>query len=185
MIRFEEVQMKIAEAAKNHLEIINMQVFMEQFTLDRESRFSLTLPHMEPPYPLSATISFIYDAFQTGITLYEDESEEAALDIDTSLELDFIIKLPHMERHPALEELLEEIEEEFPDTQPMLLTREVFPSDGPSKEYEISYSYTISAEDVEEGDLFSEIFEELKGILELVDERTKDYIDHSWYRSEE
>jgi len=41
MTRFEEVQMKIAESAKNYLEIFNMQVFIEQFTLDRESRFSL------------------------------------------------------------------------------------------------------------------------------------------------
>ncbi len=35
MARFEEVQMAIAESAKNYLDIYNMQVLIEQFTLDR------------------------------------------------------------------------------------------------------------------------------------------------------
>jgi hypothetical protein len=186
MIRFEEVQMKIAEFAKNHLEIFNMQVFIEQFTLDRESTFSLTLPDMEPPYPLSATVSFTYDAFQTGITLYEDTApEEGDVDVDTTLELEFTVRLPMMTDYPDIEALLEEIEESYPDTQPILITREVLPSDEPSKEFEISYTYDIDAEDAAEEELFDQIFEELKGILELVHRRTRDYIDHSWYSSEE
>src|SRR3974390_2153282 len=100
MTRFEEVQMKIAESAKNYLEILNMQVFIEQFTLDRESRFSLELPNMEPPYSLMAVVSFTYDAFQTGMTLYDDDAEENSMDADTSLELEFEINLPIMEDYP-------------------------------------------------------------------------------------
>ena len=42
MTRFEEVQMKLAESSKNFLEVYNIQVFIEQFSLTRESRFSLT-----------------------------------------------------------------------------------------------------------------------------------------------
>jgi hypothetical protein len=61
MTRFEEVQMKIAESAKSFLEVYNIQVFIEQFSLTRESRFSLTLPAMEEPYPVSAVVSLTYD----------------------------------------------------------------------------------------------------------------------------
>ncbi|MEW5745373.1 MAG: hypothetical protein AB1805_08060 [Nitrospirota bacterium] len=186
MTRFEEVQMKIAETAKNYLEIFNMQVFIEQFTLDRESVFSLTLPDMEPPYPLSATVSFTYDAFQTGITLYEDSSpEEGEGDIDTSFELEITVKLPVLVAYPHIEGLLDEIEENYPDTQPLLIAREMIPSDEPVKEYEITYSYDVEAEDVADSDLFEQIFSELKGVLELINERTRDYIDHTWYSGEE
>lgn len=185
MTRFEEVQMKIAESAKNFLEIYNMQVFIEQFTLDRESRFSLVLPQMEPPYSLTATVSFNYDAFQTGMTLYEDETEETSMDADTSLELEFEIKLPIMEDYPNIEALLAEVEEEYPDTQPVLFVKEIIPSEQPSREYEISYVYDIEAADLDDDKLFDQIFEELRGILELINKRTKDFIDHSWYSSEE
>ncbi|MCC6347083.1 MAG: hypothetical protein IT388_07855 [Nitrospirales bacterium] len=185
MTRFEEVQMKIAESAKNHLEIFNMQVFIEQFTLDRESRFSLTLPTLDPPFPLSATVSFTYDAFQTGMTLYEENPEEANSDVDTSVELEFSLKLPIMQGYPTVEALLQEIDEEYPDTEPMLTVKEMFPSEDNIKEYEISYLYSIDVDEAMESDLFDQIFEELKEVLELVYRRTKDYIDHSWYRGEE
>jgi hypothetical protein len=185
MTRFEEVQMKIAESAKNYLEILNMQVFIEQFTLDRESRFSLALPHMEPPYALMATVAFTYDAFQTGMTLYDDDTEESTMDADTSLELEFSIKLPIMEDYPSIEALLAEVEEEYPDTQPVLFSKEIIPSEQPSKEYEISYVYDIETNDLGDDELFDQIFEELRSILELIRKRTQDYIDHSWYNSEE
>jgi hypothetical protein len=185
MTRFEEVQMRIAESAKNYLEIFNMQVFIEQFTLDRESRFSLTLPDMEPPFFISAVVSFTYDAFQTGMTLYEEETDENDMDIDTSLELEFTIKLPLMEGDPAIDELLEEIKEEYPDTEPVLTAKEVLMSDESSKEYEISYIYNIEAEDVMDSELLDQIFNELKDIMQLIYNRTKDYIDLSWYREEE
>lgn len=185
MTRFEEVQMRIAESAKNHLEIFNMQVFIEQFTLDRESKFSLTLPDMEPPFFISAVVSFMYDAFQTGMTLYEEEGDESDMDIDTSIELEFTVKLPYMEGDPAVEELLEEIKEEYPDTEPVLSVREVLMTEDSSKEYEISYIYNIEAEDVMDPELLDQIFGELKDIMQLSYSRTKDYIDPSWYREDE
>src|SRR5208283_3433723 len=185
MTRFEEVQMKIAESAKNYLEILNMQVFIEQFSLDRESRFSLSLPQMDPPYALMATVSFNYDAFLTGMTLYDEEPEENAMDADASLELEFSIKLPVMEDYPNIEALLAEVEEEYPDTQPVLFAKEMFPSEQSSREYEISYVYDIDAGDLGDDELFDQLFEELRGILKLILKRTQDYIDHSWYSSEE
>ncbi len=185
MTRFEEVQMRVAESAKNHLEIFNMQVFIEQFTLDRESRFSLTLPDLEPPFFLATTVSFTYDAFQTGMTLYEDEEDEGDMDVDTSLELEFTIKLPVMESYPAIEELVEEIKEEYPDTEPILTARETLMIEEPIREYEISYIYNIDADDIVDADLLDQIFNELKEIMELIYKRTKDFIDLSWYREEE
>ncbi|MCL0050171.1 DNA polymerase V family protein [Thermodesulfovibrionales bacterium] len=198
-MRFEEVQMKIAESAKNYLEICNMQVFIEQFRLERESRFSLTLPDMKPPFPISATVSFTYDVFQTGMTMIDreredsdendledsdendsEDSDENDSDVDASVELDFSIRLPVMEDCPDIEAILEEISEEYPDTEPILISKEIFPAKGPSKDYKISYTYDISLEDVIGGDIFDEVFEELKGILELIHKRTKNYIDSSW-----
>lgn len=185
MIRFEEVQMKIAESSKKYLDIFNMQVFIEQFTLERESRFSFALPNMEPPFFVSATVVFVYDAFQTGMTTCEECNGSDNPDEDNSFDLEFTVKLPVMEDYPAIEALLAEIEEEFPDTQPILLAREIMPSDMPSKEYEISYVYNIEAEDIKDDEFFDQIFEELTGILELVYRRTRDYIDLSWYTVEE
>lgn len=188
MARFEEVQMKIAESAKRFLEIYNMQVFLEQFTLDRECKFSLTLPNIEPPFLISATASFTYDAFQTGITIQEEEDgfEEENTEVDNSIELEFVVRLPIMVNPPNIEALLEEIGEEYPDTDPILVVKEVLPDEGPwpSKDYEISYSYQIDSQDLLDEDLHDEIFEELHSILELVYRKTKDHIDISWYRGE-
>jgi len=183
MLRFEAVQMAVAESAKNFLDIYNMQVFIEQFTLDRESRLYLTLPKTEPPFPVTATASFAYDALQTGMTVYENGNEDSH--DDNSIALDFVIRLPVMEDYPDIEEILEEISEEFPETEPILSTRETFPSIMPSKEYEIFYSYDIDAEDAINTSLLEEIFSELRGIMDLVYKRTKNYIDLSWYRGEE
>ncbi len=183
MARFEEVQMRIAEAAKSHLDIYNMEVFIEQFTLDRESKLYLALRGMEPPLPVSAEVSFTYDAFQTGMTLLEHEEQEEEA-VDTSIELSFTISLPLLEDYPDVEDLLDEITEEFPDASPILTAREEYPrEEESSKEYEISYSYDIDPEDVLDTDLFDEMFEELKGIMELVHRRTKDY--NNWREEEE
>jgi hypothetical protein len=185
MPRFEEVQMRLAESAKNCLELYNMQVFIEQFTLDRESKFSLTLPGIEPPFPISATVSFTYDAFQTGVALYEDSSKDDSPDVDTSIELEFLVRLPMMQGHPDIGRLVNEVEVEFPETEPVLTVRETYSGEEPFKEYELSYSYSLEAEDVVDSELTDEIFEELKGILELIYKRTSDYIDMSWYRGED
>lgn len=186
MARFEEIQMTIAESAKKHLDIYNMQVFIEQFTLDRESKFSLTLSDMEPPYPVSATVSFVYDAFQTGMTIYEDTSlEESSTDVDTSIELEIAIKLPIMQNYPDIESLLNEVTEEFPDIEPILITREVTGGEEYFKEHEMHYSYIVEPSDAIDTNFFNEIFEELKEIMVLIYERTENYIDHSWYGEEE
>ncbi|HXW69553.1 MAG TPA: hypothetical protein VEJ88_08065, partial [Dissulfurispiraceae bacterium] len=84
-----------------------------------------------------------------------------------------------------IEALLAEVEEEYPDTQPVLFAKEIIPSEQSSREYEISYIYDIEATDLGDDELFDQLFEELKGILELIHTRTRDYIDHSWYSPEE
>jgi hypothetical protein len=186
MARFEEMQMTIAESVKNYLDIANMQVFIEQFTLDRESKFLVTLPNMQPPYPVSATISFVYDAFQTGITLYEEPFEESSSDVDTSIDLEFSLKLPIMKNFENIGSLMEEIVEDFPDTEPILIVREIIGgAEETFKEYEIHYSYIIDISDALNNDLFDETFEELRDIMELIYRRTKNYIDYTWYGGEE
>lgn len=186
MTRFEEVQMKIAESAKNYLEVYNIQVFIEQFSLTRESRFSLTLPGMEDPYPVSATVSFTYDVFQTGMSMYTDEKpEDESILGENTIELDVLIRLPIMEGYPDIEGLLREIESQYPESEPVLLVKDFYGAGQPSKEYEVSYAYDIESEDVPEGEVFDGLFEELHGIMELIYERTKYNIDQSWYRGED
>ncbi|MGO9612975.1 MAG: hypothetical protein ACLPX5_08070 [Dissulfurispiraceae bacterium] len=186
MARFEEVQMRLAESAKNFLELYNMQVFVEQFTLDRESKFSLVLPDTEPPFPVTATVSFIYDAFQTGMTLYEDSSlDKDEADIDTSIELDFTVHFPIMKGAPDMRAIIAEIEDAYPDMEPALIVKDIWSDEEPLKEHELSYNYSIEAEDILDQELLDELFEELRGVLTLVHDRTKDYIDKSWYREED
>jgi hypothetical protein len=186
MTRFEEVQMKVAESSKNYLEVFNIQVFIEQFSLSRESRFSLTLPDMEEPYPVSASVSFIYDVFQTGMSMCEEmkQEEENAL-TDNTLELDILVRLPMMEGYPDIEGLLREIETLYPETEPVLIIKELFGAGEPSKEYEISYGYDVEVGSALQTDLLDGIFEELRNILDLVYEKTRYNIDQSWYKGED
>ena len=185
MARFEEVQMLLAESAKEHLELFNMQVFIEQFTLDRESRLSLSLYELDPPFPVSATVSFTYDAFQTGATLYDDAPDhEHSTDVDTSVEIEFSVHLPIMVGSPDIQALADELKEAYPDVDPVLIKKDIVSQEGVIREYELGYSYTIEAVDILDKELVSEIFEELKGVLDTVNRRTKKYIDKSWYRSE-
>lgn len=186
MTRFEEVQMKIAESSKSYLEVFNIQVFIEQFSLARESRFSLTLPEIEEPYPVSASVSFIYDVFQTGMSMCDEmkQEEEAAL-TDNTLELDILVRLPMMEGYPDIEGLLREIEKLYPESEPVLIIKELFGAGDPSKEYEISYGYDVEVGIALQTDVLDGIFEELRNILELVYERTRYHIDQSWYKGED
>jgi hypothetical protein len=186
MTRFEEVQMKVAESSKNYLEVFNIQVFIEQFSLSRESRFSLTLPDMEEPYPVSASVSFIYDVFQTGMSMCDElkQEEENAL-TDNTLELDILVRLPMMEGYPDIEGLLREIETLYPETEPVLIVKELFGAGEPSKEYEISYGYDVEIGSALQTDLLDGIFEELRSILDLVYEKTRYHIDQSWYKGED
>jgi len=186
MTRFEEVQMKLAESSKNYLEVYNIQVFIEQFSLTRESRFSLTLPEMEEPYPVSATVAFTYDVFQTGMSMYDDiKLEEEGVLADNTLELDIVVKLPIMEGYPDIEGLLREIEKQYPESEPVLVVKELFGADAPSKEYEISYGYDIEVGDSLQVEVLDGVFEELRGMMELIYEKTKYNIDQSWYRSDD
>lgn len=185
MARFEEVQMLLAESAKEHLELFNMQVFIEQFTLDRESRLSLSLYELEPPFPVTATVSFTYDAFQTGATLYDDAPEhEQSSDVDTSVELEFSVHLPIMVGSPDIQALIDELKEAYSDVDPVLIKKDIVSQDGVIREYELGYSYTIEAADILDKELMSEVFDELRGILDTVNRRTKKYVDKTWYRGE-
>ena len=186
MTRFEEVQMKIAESAKSFLEVYNIQVFIEQFSLTRESRFSLTLPGMEEPYPVSAVVSLTYDVFQTSMSMYDDlKPEEDNISSENTLELDVIVRLPIMEGYPDIEGLLREIERQYPETEPVLLVKEFFGAGEPSKEYELSYAYDLESEDITDSEMLDGVFEELRGIMDLIYEKTKYNIDQSWYSEED
>lgn len=182
MLRFEELQMSIVEVAKNFFDIINMQVFLEQFSLDRESKIFLALPNLEPIF-LSATASFTYDAHETSMSLFEDEYANNSL--ETSIKLNLNIKLPRLEDFPNMEEIIEEINEAYPDTEPMLLTKETFPSVRASKEYEIFYNYDIDVSGEFDNTILEEIFEELREVMDLIYQRIRNYIDNPWERSEE
>jgi hypothetical protein len=186
MTRFEEVQMKIAESAKNFLEVYNIQVFIEQFSMTRESRFSLTLPSMEEPYPVSATVSFAYDVFQTGMSMYDDiKLEDEGVVADNVLELDILIRLPMMEGYPDIEGLLREIEARYPDSEPVLTTKEMIGAGETTKEYEISYGYDVEVADALHVEVLDGIFEELRGVLELIYDKTKYNIDQDWYKDDD
>jgi hypothetical protein len=186
MTRFEEVQMKLAESSKNFLEVYNIQVFIEQFSLTRESRFSLTLPGMEDPHPVSATVSFTYDVFQTGMSMYDDmKPDDDSVIAENTLELDILVRLPMMEGYPDIEGLLREIEVQYPESEPVLVVKEFYGAGQPTKEYELSYGYDVEAEDVPKGEVLDGVFEELRGIMELIYEKTKYNIDQSWYQGED
>jgi len=70
VIRFEELQMKIMDAAKNYLDVFDMATLIEQYSLNKESKLSMTLPEIKPPYPISATVSFSYNAHQTSFQFF-------------------------------------------------------------------------------------------------------------------
>jgi hypothetical protein len=119
------------------------------------------------------------------MTLYEESTTDENSDVDTFIELEFTIRLPFMDDYPDIEALIDEISEEYPDTDPILTIKEIIGDDEPFKDYEIYYSYDIDAEDATDSELYDEIFEELKDIMELIYERTEKYIDLSWYRGDE
>jgi hypothetical protein len=185
MTRFEEAQMKIAESCKNFLEVFNIQVFIEQFSLSRESRFSVTLPGMAEPYHVSAQISFMYDVFQTGMSMYDEIKQEDEGITDNLLELDILIRLPMIEGYFDMEGLLREVEKLYPESDPVLVVKEMIGAGEQTKEYEISYGYDLDVEESLQPEALDAIFEELKNILELVYQKTKYHIDESWYKGED
>ncbi|MBN2653886.1 MAG: hypothetical protein JXR79_02060 [Nitrospirae bacterium] len=193
MVRFEELQMAIAESARKHLQILSMQVFIEQFSLERESRMTVTMPDMDTlPYPLTAVVSFNYDVIQSGATIYKDPFDEKEDDendedenSDNFIEINLTIKLPILYGEPDLENLTEEIQEEFPDIEPFLLKKHITGPEEDITEYELSYFYEIETDDVDDTEIFDEIFSELREIMSITHEKTKRYIDRSWYEEQD
>jgi hypothetical protein len=124
--------------------------------------------------------------FQTGMSMCDEmkQEEEAAL-TDNTLELDILVRLPMMEGYPDIEGLLREIEKLYPESEPVLIIKELFGAGDPSKEYEISYGYDVEVGIALQTDVLDGIFEELRNILELVYERTRYHIDQSWYKGED
>jgi hypothetical protein len=90
-----------------------------------------------------------------------------------------------MEGYPDIEGLLREIETRYPESEPVLVVKELFGADAPSKEYEISYGYDIEVGDSLQVEVLDGVFEELKGVMELIYEKTKYNIDQSWYRGDD
>ncbi len=187
MVRFEELQMAIAESARKHLQILSMQVFIEQFSLERESRITLTLPDMETlPYPLTAVVAFTYDVIQSGATIYKDNLEEKDEDADDNfIELSFNIRLPILHGNPDLSSLTNDIQEEFPDIEPFLLEKNITGPEEDITEHELSYFYEIDMDEADENELFDEIFSELREIMSLAHNMTRRHIDRSWYEEQD
>ncbi len=183
MARFEELQMMLVESATKFLDLYSMQVFTEQFTLDRESKLFLTLQDMEPPYLISSTVSYTFDAFQTGFSLFREENVDDS-DIDSTVDLDFNIKLPTLRNYPDITTLYEEVSDMLEDTDAGLTTKEYLDADGSYREYEITYSYEIDHSEDLDPELFDEIFNELKDVMDYIYRKTETYIDMSWYGPE-
>lgn len=184
MIRFEELQMRIADSAKNYLEVYDMATFIEQYSLNKECKISMTLPDLRTPYPLNATVSFSYDAQQTSLSLiFDEESEE---DFDEAVEVDVVINLPFLEKYNNVTEIFEEIVRDYPDLDPVLIKKEIIKRDVINgEEYEIVYSYVVGVEELSDSTFYDDMFFELSSILRSIYERTKFYIDMSWYREQE
>jgi hypothetical protein len=188
VIRFEELQMRIMDAAKNYLDVYEMSTLIEQYSLNKESRLSMTLPEIKPPYPISATVSFSYNAHQTSFSILfdEDEVEDESENFENMVEVEVVINLPFLEGYNQLRELFEEIVNEYPDLDIILIRKEFFRKDLiEGEEYEIVYSYMVGGEELKDLQFYEEIFFELSNMLRTIYEKTKFYIDMSWYRAEE
>lgn len=185
MIRFEELQMKIMDAAKNYLEVFDMSTLIEQYSLNKESRLSMTLPELKSPYPLSATVTFSYDAQQTSFSLMatEEEEEESFSDM---IEVDVNINLPFLEGFNNISELFEEIFNNYPELDPLLVKKEFYRKDMINgEEYEILYSLILDGEEIKDDNIFEDMFFELSNILRTIYNKTRFFIEMSWYKEHE
>lgn len=190
MIRFEELQMRIMDAAKNYLDVYNMETLIEQYSLNKESKLAMTLPEIKPPYPISATVSFSYNAHQTSFSILFDEEEEEdsedSFNFEDMVQLDVVINLPFLEGYNHAGELFEELINEYPELDMVLIKKEFLGKDLiQGEEYEIAYSYTVGGEELKDPQFYEEMFFELSNVLRTIYERTKFYIDMSWYKPEE
>ncbi|MCS7215460.1 MAG: hypothetical protein RMI30_00230 [Thermodesulfovibrio sp.] len=188
MIRFEELQMRIVDAAKNYLNLYDMATFVEQYSLNKESRLSMTLPEIKPPYPLIATVSFSYNAHQTSFSMLSDEedAEEDSENLENMIEVDIVINLPFIDGYTQIRDLFEEITNEYPYLDLVLVRREFLRKDLiEGEEFEIVYSYLVGGNELKDLQFYEDVFFELSNILRKIYEKTRFYIDMSWYRSED
>lgn len=180
MTRFEELQMKLTESAKKYLDLQNMEVFIEQFTLEKESRLFFTFAGREYSHLYRSMTSFTYDVSQTEMSLYE-ELFEADPEYHTTTDLTFNINFPPLTGQPDIEGLVRELEEEYPDIEPILIIKKTFSPLKTVQEYEVSYTYEIDIEGELDMEFVEEIFKEHKEILNFIYDRTVDYLDLKWY----
>ena len=187
VLRFEELQMRLMDAAKNYFDVYEMSTLVEQYSLNKESRLSMTLPELKPPYPLSATITFSYDAQQTSFSLtFDDEEGDDEEDFTDIVEIDVKIHLPFLEGYNNVSELYEEIVNDNPELDPVLIKKEFFRKDIMNgEEYEIIYSYIIGGEELKDPEFYEELFFDLSNILRGIYEKTRFFIEMSWYREQE
>lgn len=181
MIRFEELQMKFAESAKKFLDFQNMQVFIEQFSLERETKLFFSLPDRDFSHFYQSTASFIYDVSQTEISLYEDDLQETDSLYPATTELTFTIDFPSLKGYPDIDGLVRKIEEEFPDIEPILVIKKVFSPFNILYEYELIYTYEINIEEELDLDYIDDIFKEHRDLLSFIYDKTFNYLDLSWY----
>lgn len=186
MIRFEELQMRISESAKKFLEFHNIQVYIEQFSLEREARLSFSLPDREFSHLYQSTASFTYDITQTEMSLYyEEDFFETEPTYHTTIELTFNIDLPSLSGYQDIDRLVKELEDEYPDIEPILTIKKVFSPLNILYEYEITYTYEVDIEGELDIDFIDEIFKEHKDILNFIYDKTFNYLDLSWYKEDE
>ncbi len=186
MIRFEELQVKITESAKKFLEFQNMQVYIEQFSLERETRLLFSLPNREFSHLYQSSASFTYDISQTEMSLYYDEDcFDAEPAYHTTTELTFNIDLPSLSGYQDIDRLVKELEEEYPDIEPILTIKKAFSPLNILYEYELTYTYEIDIEGELDIGFIDEIFKEHKDILNFIYDKTFNYLDLSWYREDE
>lgn len=185
MIRFEELQMKIAEAAKKFLEFQNMQVFIEQFSLERESKLSFSLSEQDFSHLYQSAASFTYDVSQTEMSFFEEDLFEADPEYHTTVELTFNINFPSLSGYPDIDKLVKELEEEYPDIEPILVIKKIFSPLKVLHEYELTYTYEIDIEGPLDIDFIDEIFKEHRDILNFIYDKTFDYVDLSWYSEDD
>lgn len=181
MIRFEELQMRIIEAAKNYLDVYEISTFVEQYSLNKESRLSMTLPELKFPYPITATVSFSYDIQQSTVSLMEDEE-----DSEDNIEVTITVDLPFVEEYNEISYIYEEITNKFSDLDIVLVRKEIYRKDmPPQQEYELVYSYIVESDDLQDPNFYEEVFFDLNSLLRMIYEKTKYFIDISWYRQED
>lgn len=184
MTRFEELHMKLAESAKKFLDFQNMQIFIEQFTLEKEGRLFFAFAGREYSHLYRSDASFTYDISQTEMSLYEEDLFDADPEYHTTTDLTFNINFPSLTGYPDLEALVRDLEEEYPDIEPILIIKKTFSPLKTLQEYELSYTYEIDIEGELDIEFIDEIFREHREIMNFIYDRTVDYLDLKWYRED-